>query len=53
METFVDEFKTLFSQLEKMSSETAILELQKASLLLARMKSDYALESTVAALRTK
>lgn len=53
MGKFIDEFETLFSQLERMGTETKIPESHKAPLLLASMGTTSQLESTVAALRTK
>lgn len=53
MPKFVDEFETLFAQLERMGEDTAVPESHKAPLLLASMGHESALESTVAALRLK
>lgn len=51
--TFVDEFESLFAQLERMGAETEIPESHKAPLLLVSMGNNSPLESTVAALRKK
>jgi gag-polypeptide of LTR copia-type len=53
MATFIDEFGTLFSQLERMGKDAAILESHKAPMLLAAIPIDSSLEVTAAALRTK
>ena len=53
MATFVDEFKSLFSQLERMGKDAAIPETHKAPMLLASIPVDSPLEVTAAALRTK
>lgn len=53
MGKFIDEFETLFAQLERMGPDTKIPESHKAPLLLASMGTTSQLESTVAALRTK
>lgn len=53
MPKYVDEFETLFAQLERMGNDTAVPESHKAPLLLASMGHESELESTVAALRLK
>jgi hypothetical protein len=53
MATFIDEFGTLFSQLERMGKDAAIPESHKAPMLLAAIPIDSSLEVTAAALRTK
>eukprot|EP00171_Calliarthron_tuberculosum_P019463 IDg19463t1 len=53
MPKFVDEFETLFAQLERMGEDTAVPESHKAPLLLASIGHESELESTVAALRLK
>ncbi len=53
MARFVDEFESLFAQLERIGTQVAIPEQHKAPLLLASMGNDSKLESTVSALRLK
>lgn len=53
MPKYIDEFETLFAQLERMGPETKISESHKAPLLLASMGNSSPLESTFAALRTR
>jgi gag-polypeptide of LTR copia-type len=53
MATFIDEFGSLFSQLERMGKDAAIPESHKAPMLLAAIPIDSPLEVTAAALRTK
>lgn len=51
--TYVDEFETMFTQLERMGSETAIPGPHKAPLILENMGGFLPLVSTVVALRRK
>lgn len=51
--TYIDEFESLFAQLERMGTDNEIPEFHKAPLLLSSMGNNSPLESTVAALRTK
>lgn len=53
MRKYIDEFETLFAQLERIGSDIKIPEAHKAPLLLAIMGNSSPLESPVAALRTK
>ena len=53
MSTYIDQYTSLFSQLERMGKDAAIPETQKAPLLLASIDPNCPLESTAAALRTK
>jgi len=53
MSTYVDQFTSLFSQLERMGKDAAIPESHKAPMLLASIDPNCTLESTAAALRTK
>ena len=53
MSTYVDQYTSLFAQLEKMGEEAAIPETHKAPMLLASIDPKCDLESTAAALRTK
>ena len=53
MSTYVDQFTSLFSQLERMGKDAAIPETHKAPMLLASIDPKCPLESTAAALRTK
>eukprot|EP00171_Calliarthron_tuberculosum_P022539 IDg22539t1 len=53
MARYIDEFETLFGQLERMGSEIAIPEKHKTPLLLASMGNESPLESSIAALRLK
>ncbi len=53
MGKFVDEFESLFSQLERMGEDVKIPETHKGPLLLASIGHGTVLESTVAALRLK
>lgn len=53
MGKFIDEFWSLFAQLERMGHKTKIPESHKAPLLLASLESASQLGITVAALRTK
>ena len=53
MAKYVDEFETIFAQLEIMGSSTAIPETFKAPLLLSSIGTNTPLESTVAALRLR
>jgi len=53
MSTYIDQYTTLFSQLERMGKDAAVPESHKAPMLLASIDPNCALESTAAALRTK
>lgn len=53
MASYIDQYSSLFSQLERMGKDTAIPESHKGPMLLASINPDSALESTAAALRTK
>lgn len=53
MSTFIDQYTTLFSQLERMGKDSAIPDTHKAPMLLASIDPTCSLESTAAALRTK
>ena len=53
MSSYVDQYTSLFSQLERMGKEAAIPESHKAPMLLASIDPSCFLESTAAALRTK
>lgn len=53
MSTYIDQFTSLFSQLERMGKDAAIPESHKAPMLLASIDPNCTLESTAAALRTK
>ena len=53
MSTYIDQYTSLFSQLERMGKDVAIPEVQKAPMLLASIDPNCPLESTAAALRTK
>lgn len=53
MSSYVDQYTTLFSQLERMGKDAAIPETHKAPMLLASIDPSCRLESTAAALRTK
>jgi gag-polypeptide of LTR copia-type len=53
MAKFIDEYCSLFSQLERMGKDAAIPETHKAPMLLAAIPVDSPLEVTAAALRTK
>ena len=53
MSTYVDQFTSLFSQLERMGTDAAIPDSHKAPMLLASIDPKCPLESTAAALRTK
>ena len=53
METYVNEFESLFSQLQQVKSETTIPEVLKGPLLLSSIQYGTGLESMAAALRTK
>ena len=51
MPRYIDDFESLFSQLERMGKQTAIPETHKAPLLLASLSEYTPLHSSVAALR--
>ena len=51
MTTYVDQYTSLFSQLERMGKDVAIPESRKAPMLLASIDPNSFLESTAAALR--
>lgn len=53
MPRYIDEFESLFAQLERMGEDAAIPESHKAILLLASLTHYSSLKSTVAALRLK
>ena len=53
MSAYVDQYTSLFSQLERMGKDAAIPETHKAPMLLASIDPKCSLESTAAALRTK
>ncbi len=53
MSKYVDEFESLFAQLERMGKDCAVPESHGAPLLLASMGHNSPLESTIAALRMK
>jgi len=53
MPKFIDEFETLFGQLERMGEKTKVPETHKAPLLLASLGTNSLLENTVAALRLR
>lgn len=53
MSTYIDQYTTLFSQLERMGKDAAIPETHKAPMLLASIDQSCSLESTAAAIRTK
>ena len=53
MLAYIDQYASLFSQLERMGKDAAIPESHKAPMLLASINPDSVLESTAAALRTK
>lgn len=53
MSTYVDQFTSLFSQLERMGKDAAISESHEAPMLLASINPKCHLESTAVALRTK
>ena len=53
MASYVDQYTSLFSQLERMGKDAAISESHKAPMLLASIDPNCFLESTAAALRTK
>lgn len=53
MSKYVDEYSSLFSQLERMGKDSAIPESHKAPMLLASIDPSSPLEVTAAALRTK
>lgn len=53
MGRYIDEFESLFSQLDKMGSNVSVPETHKAPLLLASLGTSSPLESTVAALRLR
>ena len=53
MSTYVDQYTSLFSQLERMGKDAAIPETHKAPMLLASIDPTCSLEPTAAALRTK
>ena len=53
MSVYVDQYTSLFSQLERMGKDAAIPETHKAPMLLASIDPKCSLESTAAALRTK
>lgn len=50
---FIDEFETLFEQLERMGTKTKIPETHKAPLIFASIGNSSPLESIVAELRTQ
>lgn len=53
MSEYIDQYTSLFAQLERMGKDAAIPESHKAPMLLASIDPDGPLESTAAALRTK
>jgi len=53
MPKYIDDFESLFSQLERMGKQTAIPETHKAPLLLASLSQYSPLQSSVTALRLK
>ena len=53
MSDYIDQYTSLFSQLERMGKDAAIPESHKAPMLLASINPSCSLESTAAALRTK
>lgn len=53
MARYVDDFESLFAQLEKMGTNTALPEAFKAPLLLSSLGTNSPLESTIAALRLR
>ena len=53
MSKYVDDFETIFAQLGKMRSSTAIPETIKAPLLLSSIDSNTPLDSFVVALRLR
>jgi len=53
MSTYVDQYASLFAQLERMGKDAAIPETHKAPMLLASLDPQCSLEATAAALRTK
>ena len=50
---YVEQYTTLFAQLERMGKEAAVPESHKAPMMLASIDPSCSLESTAAALRTK
>ena len=53
MSAYIDQYASLFSQLERMGKDAAIPESHKAPMLLAPINLDSVLEFTAAVLRTK
>lgn len=53
MSTYIDDFDSLFDQLERMGEDTKIPETHKTPLLLASTGNNSPLESTIVALRTR
>lgn len=53
MSKYIDEFESLFGQLERMGAETKVPDSHKAPLLLASLGTHSLLESSVAALRLR
>ena len=53
MPSYIDQYTSLFTQLERMGKDAAIPESHKAPMLLASINPDSILEPTAAALRTK
>ena len=53
MSDYIDQYTSLFSQLERMGKDAAIPETHKAPMLVASIDPNCALESTATALRTK
>ena len=53
MSSYIDQYTSLFSQLERMGKDSAIPESHKAPMLLASINQTCTLESTAAALRTE
>lgn len=52
MHDYIDQYMSLFLQLERMGKDAAILQTNKAPMLLASINPNCSLESTAAALRT-
>lgn len=53
MSKYIDEYESLFAQLERMGSDASIPEAHKAPILLASMGHNSIMENTIAALRLK
>lgn len=51
--SYIDQYNSLFSQLERMDKDAAISERHRAPMFFASINSKFSLESTAAALRTK